>query len=86
MAVISSGTIGLQNGINSVFGRGASTINYRGTTYWYKVPIAPIYSSGASATFPSVSLSLEYFYGTAPNDEFENPPPVDCVACAACSK
>jgi hypothetical protein len=87
MAVVNGGTVGLQNGINSIFGRGTSTANYRGTGYWYAVPYpaSPGYTYGANSTFASSNLSLEQFYGKAPTDEFENPPVADC-AYANCGK
>jgi hypothetical protein len=74
MAVISSGTIGLNGQINGVFGRGASSANYRGTSFYVQSNPSPL-------TFPSTNLSLQYFYGTAPTYEWNCA--CDCVGNCA---
>lgn len=88
MAVITSGTIGLSGQINAVFGRGTSSVNYRGTTWFkYANPMAPPYQYYSNGTFASTNLSLEQFYGTAPTDEWTPADcACDCVCACACGK
>ena len=77
MAVVSSGTIGLSGQINAVFGRGTSSANYRGTSYYVNDGVA------RPRTFNSTNISLEQFYGTAPTYEWVCA--CDC-ACACMGK